>query len=45
MKISANSALMILLAAEIAGRICIARPGVSIQQILLESLAAVDMDF
>ena len=44
-KISANSALMILLAAEIAGRICIARPGVSIQQILLESLAAVDMDF
>ena len=44
-KISANSALMILLAAEIAGRICIARPGVSIQQILLESLAAVDIDF
>ena len=44
-KIGSNQALMILLAAEIAGRICIARPGVSIQQILLESLAAVDMDF
>lgn len=44
-KIGSNQALMILLAAEIAGRICIARPGVSIQEILLESLAAVNMEW
>jgi hypothetical protein len=44
-KISPNHAKMILLAAEIASRICSYAPGVSLQQILLESLAAVDMEF
>ena len=44
-KISPNHALMVILAAEIASRLCTYQPGVSIQEILLESLAAVNMEW
>lgn len=44
-KISPNHALMVILAAEIASRLCTYKPGVSIQEILLESLAAVNMEW
>ena len=44
-KISPNHALMVILAAEIASRLCTYKPGVSIQEILLESLASVGMEW
>jgi hypothetical protein len=39
-QVSNNHAQMIMLAAEIAGRLCTYEPGVSVQEILQESLAA-----